>query len=358
MSKKTFCPHGMPPLMCLKCMQQRAEPPLPTFTGTLAPPFPGRAMVTQLPPPQPQAAASSGFDITQIPAVMEKLGGVQGPRFMRRWFNSPAFVLPMDFKTGRKDARLLDKAHRLEDLPFEWLEQSKRLGPTVKSVVEELSDVYEFNGRVGRVKQALDQLSRGLIVLMERLEALGLLDAKKKLLKDGGRFFGDLPAIQLDYTSQFNRVDVGVSFMEKAFDELDDVYFALGSFSIKLAATALRTYSAHNGFPAIEISEIGLYVRDTYDFLNQQGKDQLLGYWSDTGVTKPDPVEYFVTPKTITRSSKSYVKVTNDSFNEHRRRTGKGGDFIAFSTVKRVPVSILVHLGTIDFDEYLGRKSK
>lgn len=33
-------------------------------------------------------------------------------------------------------------------------------------------------------------------------------------------------------------------------------------------------------------------------------------------------------------------------------------DFIAFSTVKHVPVSILVHLGSIDFDEYLGRKGK
>jgi hypothetical protein len=358
MSKKAFCPHGMPPLLCLKCQQQRAEPPLQTFPGTLASPVLAKASVTQAPAPQAQAAASSGFDITRIPAIMDKLGAVQGPRFMRRWFNMPAFALPMDFKTGRKDARLLDKAHRLEDLPFDWLEKSKRVGPTVKSVVEELSDVYEFNGRVGRVKKALDQLSPGLIVLMERLEAMGLLDAKKKVLRDGGRFFGDLPAIELDYTCQFNRVDVGTSFMEKAFDDLDDVYFALGSFSIKLAATELRTYSAHNGFPAIEVSELGLYVRDTYDFLNKTGEDQLLGYWNDTGVKKPDPVEYLVEPKTISRFLKTYYKVTNDSFNEHRRRTGKGGDFIAFSTVKRVPVSILVHLGTIDFDEYLARKSK
>jgi hypothetical protein len=348
----------MPPLMCLKCQRQRSEPPLQAFTGNLTSPLLAKAPVTQAPPPQAQAAAASGFDITQIPTIMDTLGAVQGPRFMRRWFNGPAFELPMDFKTGRKDARLLDKAHRMEDLPFEWLEKSKRVGPTVKSVVEELSDVYEFNGRVGRVKNALDQLSPGLLVLMERLEALGLLHAKKKLLKDGGRFFGDLPAIELDYTAQFNRVDVGTSFMEKAFDDLDDVYFALGSFSIKLAATQLRTYSAHNGYPAIEISEIGLYVRDTYDFLNKKGEDQLLGYWNDTGVKKPDPVEYLVEPKTITRARKSYFKVTNDSFNEHRRRTGKGGDFIAFSTVKRVPVSILVHLGSIDFDEYLGRKGK
>ncbi|WP_375769127.1 DUF6402 family protein [Archangium gephyra] len=358
MSNKTFCPHGMPPLLCLKCQQQRAEPTPQAPSWNKASPLLAQVPVTQARPQQAQAAAGSGFDITQIPAVMDKLGAVQGPRFMRRWFNGPAFELPMDFKTGRKDARLLDKAHRLEDLPFEWLEKSKRVGPTVKSVVEELSDVYEFNGRVGRLKNALDQLSPGLIVLMERLEALGLLHAKQGRLKDGSRSFGDLSALDLDYTAQFNRVDVGTSFVEKAFDDLDDVYFALGSFSLKLAATQLRTYSDHHGYPAIEISELGLYVRDTYDFLNKKGEDQLLGYWNDSGVKKPDPVEYFSEPKSITRAGKSYFKVTNGSFNEHRRRTGKGGDFLAFSTVKHVPVSILVHLGSIDFDEYLGRKSK
>lgn len=46
----------------------------------------------------------------------------------------------------------------------------------------------------------------------------------------------------------------------------------------------------------------------------------------------------------------------NSDDNAYRRRTGKGGDFMVFSTVKRVPVSIQVHLSDIDFDEYLGRK--
>ncbi|MFY0527346.1 DUF6402 family protein [Archangium gephyra] len=164
MSTKTFCPHGMPPLMCIKCQQQRSEPPLQAFTGNLTSPLLAKAPVTQAPPPQAQAAAGSGFDITQIPAIMDKLGAVQGPRFMRRWFNGPAFELPMDFKTGRKDARLLDKAHRMEDLPFEWLEKSKRVGPTVKSVVEELLRRLrvQWAGRPGqeRARPALARADR------------------------------------------------------------------------------------------------------------------------------------------------------------------------------------------------------
>ncbi|MEE4465321.1 DUF6402 family protein [Azotobacter chroococcum] len=40
-----------------------------------------------------------------------------------------------------------------------------------------------------------------------------------------------------------------------------------------------------HGYAAIKIEEIGLYVRDTYDFLNA-GDDQLLGYWSKNGVLR------------------------------------------------------------------------
>jgi hypothetical protein len=173
---------------------------------------------------------------------------------------------------------------------------------------------------------------------------------------NGSRHFGDLPAIELDRTTQFNRVDVGTSITEKAFDDLDDVYFALGAFSIKLAATQLRTYADLHGYPTIELSEVGMYVRDTYDFLNKKGQDQLLGYWNRTGVIKPDPVEYLVEPKRIYRWFKPYYRVMNSDYNAYRRRTGKGGDFLVFSTVKRVPVSIQVHLNDVDFDEYLGRK--
>lgn len=233
------------------------------------------------------------------------------------------------------------------------------MSPFVKQTVESLSEVNEFNPLVGKTKGLLDQLSRGLIVLMGRLETMGLLNSKSKRLVDGSRYFGDLPAIELDSTSQFNRVDVGTTNQEKAFDELDDVYFALGAFSIKLAATAVRTYSnVHGGFAAIEISEVGMYLRDTYDFLNKKGKDQLLGYWNKKGVVKPSPIEFLTEPKTVYRWFTPYYRVMNSDYNAYRTRTGKGGDFMVYSTVKLVPVSIMIHLNDIDFEEYLGRKEK
>lgn len=42
-----------------------------------------------------KAVTPPEFNITEIPAVMDKLQGVQGTLFMRRWFDGPAYELPM-----------------------------------------------------------------------------------------------------------------------------------------------------------------------------------------------------------------------------------------------------------------------
>ena len=98
-----------------------------------------------------------------------------------------------------------------------------------------------------------------------------------------------------------------------------------------------------------ELVEVAVIITD-YDLLPMDAGLSL--------VIKPDPAEYLLQPKYIMRWFKMYHKVTNNHYNEHRRRTGKGGDFLVFSKVKRFPVSILLHLGSLDFDEYLARKGK
>lgn len=298
------------------------------------------------------------FKITDIPSAMDGLGWVQGARFMRKWFSSPAYELPKDVKLGRTSPSSLAPAQLLTDLPFEWLfSSSTRVSDPVAQKVAELRRIEEFNPTVGRLKAPLDQLSPGLIQLMVRLQRIGHLDAKSHKLQNAYEDFSNLSAIQLEETSQFNWFSIGASTWEKATDDLDDVYGALGSFAIKIAATKFRTMANHFGYPAIEIEEIGLYVRDTYDFLNVGG-DQLLGYWSKKGVTRPGPIDYYAKPDFIDKDSTRYFKTTNDSFNNYRKTTGKGGDFLAFSTVKRYPVSILIHLSDIDFKEFNARAPK
>ena len=53
------------------------------------------------------------------------------------------------------------------------------------------------------------------------------------------------------------------------------------------------------------IHEVACYVRDTYEFLNEANKDQLLGYWNSHGAVKPGVVEYFLLR--IMSSTRGYV---------------------------------------------------
>ncbi|WP_164003057.1 DUF6402 family protein [Pyxidicoccus caerfyrddinensis] len=298
----------------------------------------------------------SDFKLTDIPKVMDALSWKEAARFQRKWFDAPAYELPRDYKTGKKDARTLDKSHVVEDLSFDWLmSASKRAKPEVDELIAEFSDIREYSHRVGKVKGILSTLSPGLIVLLARMDKMGLVDTKRMSLKEGFRDFGDLPAIELEYTSQFNFIPMSADFWSQATDKMDDVYGALGAFSLKIAATTIRTHFRHKDFPALEIDELGFYVRDTFEFTNT-GKDQPLGYWSKKGVRKPGPIDYLLDPDYIDHDDVRYFKVTNNSYNDYRNKWKKGGDFMVFSTVKKVPVSIQIHIDRIDIQEYLDRK--
>lgn len=302
-------------------------------------------------------AAVETFKITDIPQAMDTLGWSEGARVMRKWFDNPAYELPMDVKRGNVSPSNLAPAQLLTDIPFDWLfSSSTRVQSHVEELISTLSNVTEFNTAVGRLKSPFDQLSRGLMVLMTRLQRIGHLNERTCTLQNAYEDFSNLSAIQLEDTSQFNLIRIGASTWEKATDALDDVYGALGSFAIKIAATKIRTIANDHGFPAIEIEEVGLYVRDTYDFLNTDG-DQLLGYWNKQGVIRPGPMDYFAEPNFIDKADLRYFKVTNDSFNNYRKRWSKGGDFLVFSTVKHYPVSIVVHLSSTDFEEFKARAS-
>lgn len=303
-------------------------------------------------------AAVETFKITDIPQAMDTLGWSEGARVMRKWFDNPAYELPLDVKVGRVSPSNLSPAQLLTDLPFDWLfSGSNRVSDPVTQKVIELSNVEEFNTTVGRLKTPLTQLSPGLIQLMTRLRRIGHLDIASSTLRNAYEDFNSLSAIQLEETSQFNWFPIGASTWEKATDTLDDVYGALGSFAVKIAATKFRTLANDHGLPAIKIEEIGLYVRDTYDFLNVED-DQLLGYWNKSGVIRPGPIDYYREPEYIDRNNKRYFKVTNDSFNSYRSKTGRGGDFLVFSTVKHYPVSIMIHLNKTDFSEFSARAPK
>ncbi|UZA71573.1 DUF6402 family protein [Pseudomonas viridiflava] len=318
-------------------------------------PAPIAAPLTPAQNKEGQNVQAKTFPLSSIPKVMARLGWTVSARVMNKWFSGAPYELPKAVKQGDVSASTLSAEKLITDIPFEWLfTASDRVKPKVDEYISGFSSTSEFNGSAGRVKGSLDELSRGLVVLMTRLQRLGLLDAKSKKLKGAYLDYSNKTALELEDISQFNLIRFGASDWEKATDALDDVYGALGTFVIKVAATKFRTVENDNGFPAIEVEQIGLYVRDTYDFLNV-GDDQLLGYWSPEGVIRPGPIDYFTEPAVIEKSGVEYYKVTNGHFNKYRKLHKKGGDLMVYTTVKLYDVSFVIHLGPIDFDEYLSR---
>ncbi len=221
------------------------------------------------------------FKITDIPDVMEKKDWTVSARFMRKWFNDPFYEMTSKEKLNKVDMNTVDKRHVIEDLDFDWLlTSSLRIKPIYDNFVRQVSNVIEYNGYLGRKKQISQQLSNGLCYIINRLDESGLFVNNE--IKECYLNYGNLSAIELDKISQFNFIKIGSTLWEKATDTLDDVYGALGSFIIKIAFTDLTVTRNTDGFMRLEIKELGLYVRDTYEFMND-GDDQLLGYWGGGG---------------------------------------------------------------------------
>jgi len=303
------------------------------------------------------------FRISDIPKVMTTLTWTQGARIMNRWFNGAPHVMTADEKSGAIPASTLPAALVMTDLPFEWLfTGSTRVTPIVDEIKAQFRYVRDLDQSIGKLPGTLSALSKGLEQLMKRLDKLGAIDLAKGTLKNAYFDFSGKTAIELDETAQFNFRRVGTTLWEQATDDLDDVYGALGGFVIKFAPTRMWTVN-EKGFPAkICIEEMGLYVRDTYDFINDED-DQFLGYWSKTAVRQGGALtrgldkavrsaEYFDS------GDQRFYRVTNDSFNAYRAAFNKGGDFLIFSTVYRFPVDIEITLGKADIEEYKFKQRK
>ncbi len=293
------------------------------------------------------------FKITDIPDVMDKKGWKVAARFMRKWFNDPFYEMTKDEKLNRVDINTIDKNHVLADLDFEWLlTSSSRIKPIYNDFVMKVSNVIEYDDFLGRRKRISNQLSSGLCYILNRLERSGFLVSNE--LKNCHVNYDDMSAIELDKTSQFNFIKIGSTLWEKATDSLDDVYGALGSFIIKVAFTDLNVTKDQSGFMRMEIRELGLYIKDTYEFMND-GDDQPLGYWGECGVIKPGVISELMKKEYIDEDGCRYFRVTNSSFVKYREKhksADETGDFFVYSTVKKISTNIIIHLNNIDMEEY------
>jgi hypothetical protein len=258
------------------------------------------------------------FRLDDIPDVMERrLGWRVAAKLMRRWFNDISYTLPMSAKNGKVDSRTL-----------------------APSIIDETAVTMGWALRFARVRSGYQKLLNGwrtpagLALLRRRLHSLKPVVIP---LSQSGWRLGDLsrPGKVLDETCQVNYIAVG-----SLTDPLDDFYGAIGVGLLKIAVSGLVTPLAGQR-RRIVIDEVGIYLRDTYDFNDDSlWLSQPLGYWGFQGVERGFGFRWDVEVKTRYSDpdpalEQRKYEVQNDDFRRWRRRYGRGGDFVIYSDVRR-----------------------
>lgn len=181
-----------------------------------------------------------------------------------------------------------------------------------------------------RAKEVFDQVLKDKIWANEAArKQIGKMLRAKGLLGPGTRTFGNLGArVDVQDPDYINFRVVGFS----AFDT-DDMSASLGNFLFRVvvAGTVTGALPAAKGASApaappsyqVKVTEVGLYVADSYDF----NGDQMLGFWNEKKNTMS-----MINPFAGT-------EVTNADFRAWRTANNKGGDFRVLSDVRRVTLT-------------------
>jgi Family of unknown function (DUF6402) len=213
--------------------------------------------------------------IDSIPKIMGKRGWRNGQRLMETWFARPRAVLP-DYSPAVTDVVTMD-----------WVLGFER----AKRVYDKL-----VADRIWINKPAQKQIA-------EMLGRKGLLPKVDRF--PGTRTFGNLaqpvPVLDAEYVN-YRAVSYG------DWPQLDDLTAALGDFTFRVAVSGTVAPSVQGGHEYVghdvTINEVGIYVRDSYDFEGEQ----FLGYW-DTGYLRPwGAVQNDRAPKPTTDVSLTYFE--------------------------------------------------
>lgn len=268
------------------------------------------------------------FNLRLLPQVMRSvLGWSVSADVMQLWLSLPARQFTNNEKIGTTKPR---------DVP-------------PQNINTELITWTWLNG-FELVQQAEAKLMASLGTPNARRELEKLVPGKLKAqIKQAGQTSIEIrnnPQSPIDLHSdwQFQFAEAGYRV-----GKMDDLYGALGNFMLAAAVTKARLTMLRPGVARLSITEVGLYVRDTFEFNGQQ----YLGHWSELGLgiqplatlghnNKRGPSEW---RQLGWHSCLGWLKpVNNSDFRTFRAHTGRGGDLLLFSDVKLKPVQIDVEV--------------
>lgn len=223
--------------------------------------------------------------LTNIPAIMRSQGWANGAKLMDTWFSRPAAIAPAygppETTTIRMDSWVLTY-------------------PRARQVYDKIITEHIWDNAASQKEITAMLRRRGFLV-----PACSIFT-----FRPGGVELQDP-----DYIN-YRVVD------QSATQALDDLAAALANFVFRLVVAG--TVVEKKGIYEITIAEVGIYVRDSYDFNGSQH----LGYWDDSDNS------------VSSWNALSGTAVGNSDFSDWRAKNGKGGDFRVYSDIKKYKLPV------------------
>jgi len=272
----------------------------------------------------PKQVVIQRLALSRLPAAMRNMGWDTAAALMQRWFESPAWQMPEEWKKPKTQPApmSLSAAHcDASIVKMDWAMKFERCRSAVAMAESRLTTE---NG----VKQLKDMLKKA------NWNGTGLLNL--------GSY--NMSALQMDASSQINVAPLG-----ETWDVLDDMYGALGKATVKVGVVGQAFCEEHpetkQARYLFRVEQLGFYIRDNYDFNGLQ----YLGTWTEDRVlTKTETVLTMTAHGQVIIRLKDgpFAAVTNGDFREYRNKIGKGGDFVIYSDVLWKKVGHIIDLGT------------
>ncbi|MBI6846003.1 hypothetical protein BTW15_12695 [Pseudomonas syringae pv. tomato] len=272
----------------------------------------------------PKQVIIENLALSRIPGAMRNMGWDTAAALMQRWFDSPGWEMPADWKKPRTQPNPMN-------LPPDQCDEN----------IVKMAWAMQFS----RCREAV-AVAESRISTVNAVKQLNSLLEKAGWKGGGSLRLGSttMTATQLDVLTQINFAEFG-----STWDVVDDMYGALGFATLKVGvvgtAFSKKHFISRQPKHYFKIEHLGFYIRDHYDFNGLQ----YLGTWTEDRVlTKAETVIALTPQGNLILSLKDgpFAAITNSNFREYRNKTGKGGDFFIYSDVLWKKFDQIIELGT------------
>lgn len=299
-------------------------------------------------PAAPEEGAIPKFDLQDIPDTMEKISLPVAAKMMRHWF------------AGRANYS------RTRDDVVNGIDQNGK--PFEPDMINDSILTLDWLLRFAIAKKAHDKLletdvysERAANIIRKHVNTIIACRAKPFTSLNGWVDSGrNVDALHRNFQFQLVKVespvaDMAVTLINDKVDPVhgvNDLTAALGNFFLYAALGDISITRRWNTKHAVRVESVYVYARDSYSFLDEkENASQYLGHWSSKAIflvpmlaTYKGGVGPWISAPLVDVKASIYEKgaimypVSNASYREWRERHHQGGDFLAYTPPKRIPL--------------------